>query len=364
MSVDPPYWSGRPTSTPTVVFAGDVLGHRVVVMADQHAIARYSEDPDQVRRIYVSAYGHSDLDMRGLIQLQDSPGQRDEQTPFLVPPGVTQILAAELGNSRPTWQPVPVHDGVAAGWPPSQPAPKAGCSMLMFALTLPTKDGTPRTDTYSDAGATLVTASVDFQPDNGRPQTAAVPPLSAQTVGLLRAVRCLGPKGGDLSPDGIVGDLSGELLKVDIDQFWQGRLPETSAHIAFATVTLTTTNGQYEHVSGQTLLAPDDPRYLNDTLPYLGREHPPSDKVGAVYGTDWWKAPSGRWYLIVGGSADITASGSGDRSIKAPAGTPSSCAALRAKRRHRRSSRPWTSKGSPHDCSSRLRSRSVDSKRR
>jgi hypothetical protein len=306
MSVDPPYWTGRPTSTPTVVFAGNVLGHRVVVMADENAIVRYSEDPDQARLIHVSAYEHSDLDARGLIQLTGSPGERDEQTPYLVPPGVTQVLAAELGSSRPAWQPVPVHDGIAAGWPPSQPGPKAGCPMLMFALTRPTEDGTPRTDTYSDAGAALVTAPVDFQPDNGRPQPAATPHLTAQTVGLLRALRCLGPESGERAPEGIVGDVSGGLLKVDIDGFWQGRLPETSAHIAYATVTLTRTNGEFKDFSAQTLLAPDDPRYLNDTLPYVGRRHQPSDEEDAVYGTDWWKAPSGRWYLIVGGSPEIT----------------------------------------------------------
>jgi hypothetical protein len=308
MWVNPPYWSGRPASTPTVVFAGDVLGHRVVVMADDHAIVRYSEDPDQARRLYVNAYEpeHGELDARGLIQLADYPGERDEQTPYLVPPGVTQVLVADLGNSRPAWQRVPVHDGIAAGWPPAQPDPEAGCSMLMFALTRPTKDGTTRTDTYSDAGATLVTAPVDFQPDNGRPRPAAVPPLSAQSVGLLRAVRCLAPKPGDRAPGSIVGDLSGGLLKVEVDQFWQGRLPETSAHVAFAAVTLTTTNGQDEDVSTHTLLAPDDPRYLNDTLPYAGREHLRSDTVGTVYSTHWWKAPSGRWYLIVGGSPDVT----------------------------------------------------------
>jgi hypothetical protein len=187
MSVDPSYWTGRPASTPTVVFAGDVLGHRVVVMADDHAIVRYSEDPDQARRLYVNAYERSEVDARGLIQLGDQPGERDEQTPYLVPPGVTQVLAAEVGNSRPAWRPVRVHDGVAAGWPRSQPDPKPGCSMLMFAL-----------------------------------------------------------------------------------------------------------------------LAPDDPRYLNDSLPYVGHERLRSDKVDAVYSTYWWKAPSGRWYLIVGGSPDIT----------------------------------------------------------
>jgi hypothetical protein len=304
MSVDPSYWTGRPTSTPTMVFAGDVLGHRVVVMADDHAIVRYSEDPDQARRLYVHAYERSEVDARGLIQLGGYPGERDEQTPYLVPPDVTQVLAAEVGNTRPAWRPVRVHDGVASGWPRSQPDPKPGCSMLMFALTRPTQDGTPRTDTYSDSGAALVTVPMDFWYDNARP--AAVPPLSAQSVGLLRAVGCFGPRPGDRTPDSIVGDLSGGLLKVEVDQFWQGRLPETSAHIAFATVTVTTTNGQYENVSTQTLLAPDDPRYVNDTLPYAGREHLRSDSVGAVYSTHWWKAPSGRWYLIVGGSPDIT----------------------------------------------------------
>ena len=212
--------------------------------------------------------------------------------------------------------------------------------MLMFALTRPTEDGTPRTDTYADADAALFNAPVDFRPGNGRPQAAAVPPLSDQTVGLLRAVRCLRPKPGDPSPDSIVGDLSGGLLKVDIDQFWQRRLPENSAHIAFATVTMTTTNGQYEHVSEQTLLAPDDPRYLTDTLPYIGREHPPPDKAGAVYSTHWRKPLRVTDTSSSAAPRTSPASGSGDRSIKTPAGTPSSFAAPKPKKHSRRSSRP------------------------
>jgi hypothetical protein len=300
-TVDPPDWNGYPTSTPTVVFAGDVLGKRVVVMADEHSIARYSEDPHQGRRIFVSAYGYDNLHPRGLIRLLGVPGERDAQIPYLVPPGVTRVLAAELAMTRPAWQPVPIHDGVATQWPTVRSGPDADCSMLMVALTRPFSDGAPRTDTYTDAGGTLITAPIDYTPVA---ETAAAPRLNAQDIGLLRAVQCFDPQisGG---PYSTVDQLSGALLRVSIVPFWQGRLPETSARVAFATATLTTTTGRTQKLTERSLVAPDDSRYGGKTIPHAGPQHPLSGESDETYGAQWWKAPSGHWYLIVGGSADV-----------------------------------------------------------
>jgi hypothetical protein len=117
-------------------------------------------------------------------------------------------------------------------------------------------------------------------------------------------IRCFDSQ-GRREPDSIVDGLSGALLQVDIEPIWEGRLPETSAHVSFATVVLTTTTGDNQELTERMLVAPDDPRYTDETMPHAGPGHPPSGEADATYGSHWWKAPSGHWYLIVGGSPDV-----------------------------------------------------------
>jgi hypothetical protein len=68
---------------------------------------------------------------------------------------------------------------------------------------------------------------------------------------------------------------------------------------------LTTTTGTTQKLTERPLIAPDDSRYGGTTIPHAGPEHPPSGESYETYGAQWWKAPSGHWYLIVGGSSDV-----------------------------------------------------------
>lgn len=66
-----------------------------------------------------------------------------------------------------------------------------------------------------------------------------------------------------------------------------------------------TTTGDHQEVAERSLVAPDDPHYGGGTIPHAGPAHPLSGESHETYGAQWWKAPSGHWYLVVGGSADV-----------------------------------------------------------
>lgn len=127
----------------------------------------------------------------------------------------------------------------------------------------------------------------------------------------------------------------------------QGRLPETSAHVAFATVVVTTTTGQNQELTQRMLVAPDDPRYADETMPHAGPEHPLSGEADATYGSPWWNAPSGHWYLIVGGSPDITRIRVRRQVDQRVSGNSFVLRGPRGKTPHPPSSQTWTSVVSP-----------------
>lgn len=284
---------GPPVGTPRILFAGDVGGERVVLLADPTRLARYTE-AGPVRTLEVGAADDSDARSASAVVLtRGNDGVR-----LLLAPWVTSAEVRDL--RRPGGDSVPLtvgQDGVT-GPAALDVADCAKVGVLQLRSTR-AADGNPYL--VADLGG-LATTHLTYMPPpefphTGRPAEAASGERALATWALTACM---------------LADLRGHGLRlVNNWEFAHFALPDTQGEATWSCLRGFDRSGG--GVVNVAFTPPGSDASATRTVGAL-RDSPLCSRSGNdVVGYTWWQSGAGAWFLVAAGSRDVvglTAAGS------------------------------------------------------
>jgi hypothetical protein len=260
-----------PNEPPQVLYAGDVDGTAVAVLADATRIATYTEKGTE-RALRIEPAPRPDGYTASAIRL--TPGR------YLLAPWVTGAEAGDLGAEE--WQRLVITDGLTD---PGPPPLEAGCwrGPLLRLRSVEVSRGGPFT--LADLG-TAALAHLMYVPT--RPANDMTRPAELDAgAGLWRRLGCT------------VGSLRGTAAEsVTAWQLWSGKLRDSSAQVACVRAALP---GDGNRIWAVTLIGGEPAAVVAEATgtrlcSHLARH--------VVVGW-WWHSPAGDWYHVAVGSRDV-----------------------------------------------------------
>jgi hypothetical protein len=291
----------HPAGTITVLYAGTVDDEATVVMHDEDEdFALYTDTGAGALRTDRYLLTSRDL-TPGPIRLSDT--EDPTVISYLLPPDVSEAQVSRLGASAPDWEPGRTHDGVITV-PVAKDAKGYHCATTVFRLQRADADRQRFIDLHDVISARLAFTGY------GRDAKAAEGDVLDDPQGLmaLRGAMCRPPVSDDLSTN---RDVS--VFALSVSEFWRGELPETGHPASFLRLAaeLNTSGVPYPAPGTltETLLVDRSPTHP-DRAHLIDAAFPVSHGQASVNTSDsasstWWLAPSGRWYLIIGGNTNV-----------------------------------------------------------
>ncbi|MEU8132678.1 hypothetical protein [Streptodolium elevatio] len=277
---------GPPVGTPRILFAGDVGGERVVLLADPTRLARYTE-AGQVRTLAVGAADDSDARSASAVVLtRGADGVR-----LLLAPWVTGAQVRDLRSPGVSPRPLTVDQDGVTGPALLDVADCARVGVLELRATR-AADGNPYL--VADLGGLAATHLTYMPPPEfthtGRPSEAA---SSERALNAWSLTACM------------LADLRGHGLRlVNNWEFAHFALPEAPTGEA----TWSCLHG-FDRVGGGTVnvafTPPGADAAATRTVGAV-RDAPLCSRSGNdVVGFTWWQSGTGAWFLVAAGSRDI-----------------------------------------------------------
>lgn len=262
---------GPPTEPPQVLYAGDVDGVTVAVLADATRIATYTENGTE-RALRVEPAPRPDGYAASAIRL--APGR------YLLAPWVTGADVGDLGSEE--WHELAVTDGVTDAAPPPL---ESGCwqGPLLRLRSVEVSRGGPFT--LADLGAAAL-AHLMYVPT--RPANDMTRPAELDAgAGLWRRLGCT------------VGSLRGTAAEsVTAWQVWTGRVRDSSAQVACVRAALP---GDGNRIWAVTQVGGEPAEVAAEATGTRLCSHFARHVVVGW----WWQAPAGDWYHVAVGSRDV-----------------------------------------------------------
>lgn len=286
--------AGPPVGTPRILYAGDVGGERVVLLADPARLARYTE-AGPVRTLTVGAADDSDARSASAVVLT----RGDDGVRLLLAPWVTSAQVRDLRSPGGTPRPLTVGQDGVTGPALLDVADCAKVGVLELRATR-AADGNPYL--VADLGGLAATHLTYMPPPEfthtGRPSEAA---SSERALNAWSLTACM------------LADLRGYGLRlVNNWEFAHFALPDAPNGEA----TWSCLHG-FDRVGGGTVnvafTPPGADAAATRTVGAV-RDAPLCSRSGNdVVGFTWWQSGTGAWFLVAAGSRDIvgvTAAGS------------------------------------------------------
>lgn len=278
---------GPPATPPQLLYAGDLAGTSVVLLADTTRLARYTEHPDGTRALDIAAADDSDARSASAVVLTRGP----DGTRMLLAPWVTDARVRDL--RKPGDAPEPLRRGPDGVVGPVALGGTAGCASVPVLELRSDRAADRNPYLLADLGD-LSAAHLTYMPPPEYPHTG-------------RPSEAAGPRALEHWARGacLLADLRGRGLRlVNNWEFAHHPLPDAPGEATWSCV-----RGFDRTGGGQVTVAFTPP----------GADAPGTRVVAAVpdsplcsrSGNDvvaatWWQSPIGTRYFVASGSRDVT----------------------------------------------------------
>ncbi|MFI6579932.1 hypothetical protein [Embleya sp. NPDC050493] len=305
--------AGPPTGAPRLLYAGDVAGATVVLLADGTRLARYTDDHGR-RTLDVAAADDSDERSASAVVLRRDPsGVR-----MLLAPWVDEAAVRDLRRPEDKSRPLAITDGVTAPMPDLGTAGK-GCATVPVLELLAGRAADNHPYLLADLGELSATHLTYMPPPDyvhtGRPVEAA---SSERALGVWSRTACA------------LDTLRGRGLRlVNNWEFAHFDLPEAAGEAMWSCLHAFDRTGGGDVVVQ--FLPPGATATGAQTVNRLADSPACSRSGNDIVTSTWWRSRTGAWYLVAAGTRDVAkvtasgpVSGSADARqlvIKAPPGT-------------------------------------------
>jgi hypothetical protein len=280
-----------------VLFAGTVGPGRSVLLFDGALLALYSEGTSDGKSLTVE----TTLPLAHLGPLAVSPpvagGTRQA---YLLPPDTVRAEVATLADTRPTWQTATPRNGVIT-MPDRQNS--SNCRRTLFHTSWKLSSGRVDSDVFTGLENPLTTTQISWTSPGAKEFDAA--PIDTR---LVRDVIC--------DDDSFSERNQRSVTDVDLEAIWNGALPEGHHQAAFVSLAALYGRGQPDPPKDLPIVTEETQTLFVDQPPNapgitkIVESESGSGIIAGVagdtaYATASWHAPSGRWYLIAGGTPKI-----------------------------------------------------------
>jgi len=316
---------GAPSGAPRLLYAGDVAGASVVLLADGTRLARYTEE-NGARRLDVAVSDDSDARSSSAVVLRREPGG----VHMLLAPWVTASAVRDLRRPDAASRPLASADGVTAAMP-DLAAEGRGCAVVPVLELRSGRAADNRPYLLADLGG-LTPAHLTYMPPpdhfhTGRPSEAA---SGTRALDVWSRTACA------------LDTLRGRGLRlVNNWEFAHFALPGAPGEAMWSCMHAFDRTGGGEVVVQ--FLPPGAKATGAKTVTRLTDSPACSRPSNDIVAYTWWRSPAGTRYLVAAGTRDVvevTASGSVTGSaaarrlvVKAPAGAPDAIAPPRVEAR-------------------------------
>lgn len=313
---------GPPSGTPRLLYAGDVAGAAVVLLADSTRLARYTEEHGR-RRLDVASSDDSDERSASAVVLRRDPaGVR-----MLLAPWVDEAAVRDLRRPEDRGKPLAITGGVTAPMPDLGTAAK-DCVTVPVLELLSGRAADNHPYLLADLGELTATHLTYMPPPDyfhtGRPSEAA---SSERALNTWSRTACA------------LDTLRGRGLRlVNNWEFAHFDLPESAGEAMWSCLHAFDRRGGGDVVVQ--FLPPGANATGAQTVNRLTDSPACSRSGNDIVTSTWWRSRTGTWYLVAAGTRDVvkvTASGSVTGSadarqlvIKAPPGALPPAPALAA----------------------------------
>ncbi|MBW8485419.1 hypothetical protein [Actinomadura parmotrematis] len=281
-----------PSGRPQLLYAGTVDGRRVALLHDDERVARYTALPGERGKRTLEVFPEGRILPGGASPLKLAPGR------YLLPPWVTGVKAAPLGDGEARWADVPVRDGVTA---PVGAAAGAGCWRGPVLELQQPEIAHGRPYTMADLGR-LSAANLMYQPPPPAPvrrlgphQIDGAPEAMPQGFALWGRLGCT-PAG----PAALDRAGRGDVESATAWEFWSGALPDKGGKGHWVCTRYAYDNGR--SATYATL--------LDDRGAVLTGAHTDTWDCSRlqrdVVSGGWWRSPAGRWWYLAAASRRVT----------------------------------------------------------
>ncbi|MEU0937536.1 hypothetical protein [Embleya sp. NPDC005971] len=278
---------GPPTGVPRVLYAGDVAGATVVLLADGTRLARYTDDHGR-RTLDVAAADDSDERSASAVVLRRDPaGVR-----MLLAPWVDEAAVRDLRRPEDKSRPLAITGGVTAPMPDPGTAGK-GCVTVPVLELLARRAADNHPYLLADLGELSATHLTYMPPPEyahtGRPSEAA---SSERALGVWSRTACA------------LETLRGRGLRlVNNWEFAHFDLPEAAGEAMWSCLHAFDRRGGGDVVVQ--FLPPGASATGAQTVNRLVDSPACSRSGNDIVTSTWWRSRTGAWYLVAAGTRDV-----------------------------------------------------------
>ena len=272
--------SGPPVGVVRTLYAGDLDGQTVVLLADDLRLARYVV-AGKSRTVTLAPKPRRDPVYASVLRLTSGA----TSSRYLLAPWVNKIEAASLGGG---WRTLTGADGVTAAVAGGGGGAACWSGPVLRLTSAEVQGGT--SFTLADFGAATPAHAM------------YIPPI---VPGRITRPHELDASGGPAIWTRLgcsMTDLRGSSLdSVTAWELWSGQLPETSGRASWVCTRADGTGGANRVTAD--LIVPGAPKTQRTSVRTASRlcSRLSHDVIVAT----WWKAPSGKWYFLAAGSRDV-----------------------------------------------------------